>query len=68
MGFNKLDYDIRNEIYISLCLLGADSNILSVIGSWNETMPNKTLLGMMKTYNKEIRDNLQIKLDTTNYE
>ena len=68
MAFEKLDYDIRNEIYISLCLLGADSNILSVVGSWNETMPSEDLLGMMRTYNEEIRDNLKMVLDTTNYE
>lgn len=68
MAFEKLDYDIKYEIYISLCLLGADSNILSVIGSWNETMPNDVLLGMMRTYNEEIRDNLKMKLETTKYE
>uniref|UniRef100_UPI004048B99F hypothetical protein n=1 Tax=Polaribacter sp. TaxID=1920175 RepID=UPI004048B99F len=68
MAFEKLDYDIKYEIYISLCLLGADSNILSVVGSWNETMPNDVLLGMMRTYNEEIRDNLKMKLETTKYE
>ncbi|WP_445750007.1 hypothetical protein [Polaribacter sp.] len=68
MAFEKLDYDIKYEIYISLCLLGADSNILSVIGSWNETMPNDVLLEMMRTYNEEIRDNLKMKLETTKYE
>lgn len=68
MAFEKLDYDIRNEIYISLCLLGADSNILSVVGSWNDTVPNEVLLGMMRTYNKELRDNLKMVLDATNYE
>jgi chloramphenicol 3-O-phosphotransferase len=35
---------IIHELYRSVELLGADEQLLALIGSWNETLPDKTVL------------------------
>jgi hypothetical protein len=40
------------EIYDAFKHLKADSNLLSVIGSWRDTLEDKEILSLLKEYNK----------------
>ena len=54
--FTETDYEIRNEIYNLFALFGADSNILSAIGSWKDTLQDNDILSMLITYRNEKSD------------
>lgn len=39
------------EVYRSLEALGADEDVLSVVGSWRDTLPDEEVVGLLKGYN-----------------
>jgi hypothetical protein len=43
--------DIKNEIYRTLERLGADSDLLSIVGSWRDTLSEEEILAELKRYN-----------------
>jgi len=53
-NFTEIDLEVRNEIYHLLEKLGMDSNILSAVSSWKETLPSKDVLSMLVTYSKDV--------------
>jgi len=55
--------EIINEIYISLVLLGAKMDLLSIIGSWFEpTMSDSDVLSELRAWNsstKKLRHSIE---------
>ncbi len=45
------DREIISELYRALVLLGADSGLLGIIGSWCANLPAKDVLCGLKTWN-----------------
>lgn len=45
--------DIINEVYDIMLKLGASEEVLSVIGSWRDTLPDEEILKLLKQYNKD---------------
>jgi len=50
---------IIRELYRSVELLGADEQLLALIGSWNETLPDKTVLEGLQFWIKQKRAELR---------
>jgi hypothetical protein len=44
---------IKDEIMRALELLGADSGLLGIVGSWGETLPDKEVLRLLKEWNEK---------------
>ncbi len=42
---------IAGEIYIALEDLGAGPELLAIVGSWRDTLPDQDVLRMLKDYN-----------------
>ena len=59
-----LDDRIISEITKSLILLGAKSDLLSIIGSWNDTLDDVEILELLKNWNESKRQDM---LSTINY-
>jgi nicotinic acid phosphoribosyltransferase len=55
--FTKVDFEIRNAIYSLFEIAFKDSNILSVIGSWKDTMTDEFILSELNSYIKDFRLN-----------
>ncbi len=47
-----LDTEIIGEIYRSLVLLGADSELLGSVGSWKDSLPDSDVLAGLQAWNK----------------
>lgn len=47
---------IIKEICFSLSLLGSDSNLVSVVASWKDTLPEEDVLVMLQTTNKRMME------------
>jgi len=43
--------EIAAEIYIALERLGADEELLAIIGSWRDTLPDDEVLALLRDYN-----------------
>lgn len=50
---------IIHELYRSVELLGADEQLLALIGSWNETLPDKVVLEGLQFWIKQKRAELR---------
>ena len=50
---------IIRELYRCVDLLGADEQLLALIGSWNETLPDKMVLEGLKFWIKQKRKELR---------
>lgn len=48
----NVDREIMDEIYRALVLLGAESDLLGVIGSWRESLPNEDVLAEIRAWNE----------------
>ena len=46
------DREIISELYRALVLLGADSGLLGIVGSWRANLPAKDVLCGLKTWNE----------------
>ncbi|MDN3551485.1 hypothetical protein [Mucilaginibacter aquaedulcis] len=44
---------ISNEIAYAMHTLGAKSDLLSIIGSWGDTLPSDQILNMLKEWNAD---------------
>ena len=42
---------IAGEIYTALQPLGADEELLSIVGSWRDTLPDAEVLALLREYN-----------------
>jgi hypothetical protein len=42
---------LAGEIYIALERLGADEELLSIVGSWRDTLGDATVLELLRDYN-----------------
>lgn len=49
---STIDRDIRYEIYKAFEGLGAGSDLLSIIGSWKDTLSDDMILRMLIEYNQ----------------
>jgi hypothetical protein len=60
---NAVNPEIKSEIYRSLVLLGAESDLLSTVGSWGESLPDEDVLANLKAWNdatlKESRERIE---------
>jgi len=60
---NAVNPEIKTEIYRSLVLLGAESDLLSTVGSWGESLPDEDVLASLRAWNdaslKEIRERIE---------
>ena len=50
------DYQIKNQLYNTLRKLGLKSDILSIIGSWKDSMSDEDTLRMLKEFNESKRN------------
>lgn len=48
--FTRMDYDIKYEINRIVELMGGKSDILSIIGSWKDTLEDDEVLEYLKCY------------------
>jgi len=52
---NRMDHSvemqIRAEIYRAFETLGADKQLLGIIGSWGDTLEDAVILDLLKTWN-----------------
>jgi hypothetical protein len=46
-----LQAQIAREIYIALERLGADEELLAIIGSWRDTLPDAEVLALLREWN-----------------
>ena len=46
-----LTTQIAAEIYIAMQKLGADQTLLSIIGSWGDTLNEEEVLALLREYN-----------------
>jgi hypothetical protein len=46
-----LKAQIAGEIYIAMERLGADPELLSIIGSWCDTLPDEEILALLRVHN-----------------
>lgn len=63
---SDVNREIVSEIYRSLVLLGAESDLLSVIGSWGDTLPEPEILSSLKGWNESTL--IEIKARIEHYE
>lgn len=52
--FSVTNYRIKDEINYIFLKMGADSSLLSIIGSWKETMPDEFILKALKGYSVDM--------------
>lgn len=48
---NAVNPEIKREIYRSLVLLGAESDLLGTVGSWGESLPDEHVLANLRSWN-----------------
>jgi hypothetical protein len=48
-----IEQQIRSEIYRAFELLGADPDLLAVVGSWDDTLNDEEVLTFLKEWNAE---------------
>jgi predicted transcriptional regulator len=61
---SDLDAKILYELSKSLVLLGAKSDLLSIVGSWNDTLESIEILELIKVWNNAKKQEL---ISITNY-
>jgi hypothetical protein len=42
---------IRRELYVALERQGADRQLLAIVGSWGDTLPDDEILAMLRDHN-----------------
>jgi hypothetical protein len=47
-----MNNEIKNELYRSLILLGADDGLLGTIASWGDSLPDGDVLANLKGWNE----------------
>ena len=47
-----MERDVRNEIYLTLVLLGAEPMLLAAIASWRDGLPEKDVLADVRNWNE----------------
>lgn len=47
----NLTNDIRRELYKTIQLMGGKSDILGIVGSWGDTLPDEDILNGLRDYN-----------------
>lgn len=58
--------EIAAELYHSLALLGARSDLLSVVGSWGDSLSDDQVLATIRAWNEATADELKACIE--NYE
>ena len=48
----KTDAKIREELYRAMKSLGAQSDLLSIVGSWGDTMDDEWVLNALRDWNE----------------
>ncbi len=54
-----LNREIVLELYRSLVLLGAESDLLGTVGSWGDSLPDEDVLAGLKHWNLETLNSLR---------
>jgi hypothetical protein len=57
------DRQIVLELYRAVVLLGGQSDLLGVIGSWKDSLPNDDVLAGLKAWNAAERDGLRRRIE-----
>jgi len=47
-----MNHEIKDELYRSLVLLGADNGLLGTIASWGDSLPDDDVLANLKNWNE----------------
>ena len=55
--------EIVSEIYRSLVLLGAESDLLGVVGSWGDSLPEQDVLADLKGWNEATAKQLKQRIE-----
>ena len=58
-NYPPLADEIIKEVYRSIELMGADEQLLALIGSWNETLPDETVLEGLRFWIECKKDELR---------
>lgn len=48
---DKVNRQITDELYKALEALGAEADLLGIVGSWGDSLPDDSVLRMLKTWN-----------------
>jgi hypothetical protein len=63
MEIQSPNREIVNELYRSLVLLGAESDLLGTVGSWGDSLPEDDVLANLKGWNeatvKELKERIE---------
>lgn len=46
-----INADIKNEISLALEILGADRQLLGIVGSWGDTLSHREILRLLREWN-----------------
>ena len=49
---SKIDGQIKEELYKALELLGAESDLLAIVGSWGDTQDDEWVLNELREWNE----------------
>ena len=66
MQTNQPNQEIVQELYRTLILLGAESDVLGVVGSWGNSLPEEDVLASLKAWNLATQNKLSQR--TAHYE
>ena len=61
MEYLTIGQQIRSEIYRAFELLGADSDLLAVVGSWGDTLKDEEILVRMKRFSPSSKNGMRSK-------
>lgn len=50
---DKVTLQITQEIYRAMESLGAQSDLLGIVGSWGDSLPPERVLSMLRAWNTE---------------
>jgi len=58
-----IDREIINQIYSALVLLGAEADLLGVVGSWKDSLPDQYVLDGLKEWNAATARELRARIE-----
>ena len=59
----NIKLEIVQELYRTLTLLGAESDLLGTVGSWGTSLPDDDVLANLKHWNQETVNDLKARIE-----
>lgn len=56
LGVSDIQLQILREVAKTFELLGANSGIMAMVGSWGDTLPQEDILDMWRDWNKRVEE------------